>query len=101
MKLIHKREELEKNYPYPKDRLYELTIKVNNTPEADLIQKLTKLEDEVHRREILSTHLWRLRSHSTWLKIGDAPSHYFFKLIAAKRISEMIKVLALSDGRLT
>lgn len=35
------------------------------------------------------------------MKIGDAPSQYFFKLVQAKRIRETIKNLALPNGRIT
>lgn len=45
--------------------------------------------------------MWRNRSRLVWLKLGDASSNYFFKLVTAKRIRESIKTLALSDGRLT
>lgn len=35
------------------------------------------------------------------MKIGDALSQYFFKLVMAKRIKESIKLLTLPDGRVT
>lgn len=35
------------------------------------------------------------------MKIGDAPSQYFFKLMQAKRIIEAIRVLRTLDGRTT
>lgn len=62
--------------------------------------RLHELERKVRRREQLSVNLWRLRSCSIWLKIGDAPSQYFFHLVKAKRIRESIKILAPPNGSL-
>lgn len=38
-------------------------------------------------------------SRSCWLKLGDAPSSNFFKLVQDKWAWETIKALALLDGR--
>lgn len=96
IKAIRKeREETEKNHPRLKDELFDLRIAVSIIPKVTLIQQLKDLEDEVCRRERLSANHWHLRSHSLWLKLGDAPSNYFFKLVTAKCIRESIKVLAL------
>lgn len=48
----------------------------------------------------MNVHLWHIHSKSTWFKIGDAPNHYFFMLVIAKRIWETIKKLALPNGRI-
>lgn len=39
----------------------------------------------------------RVKSWSTWFKVGDATSPYFFNVVTPKRICESIKGLALPD----
>lgn len=70
-------------------------------PNQDFSQRIQVLLEEVRRRERAKAHLWRIRSRSTWMKLSDAPSQYFFKLVQAKRIEESIGKLALADGRIT
>lgn len=46
-------------------------------------------------------NLWKIHSRSIWLKIGNALSQYFFKLVQAKRIGETMKKLMLSGIKIT
>lgn len=91
----------EKSRVYPEDELFDLCIEVCSTHDPDLILRMKVLETEVHRMERLQTHLWRLRSNSTWVKIGDAPTAYFFMLVKAKCIRETVKALARANGSIT
>lgn len=91
---------MESSRVHPEDLLYDLRTTASLNPDLEHIARMKALEVEVRRRERQSVHLWHIRSHSTWVKIGDAPNQYLFKLVTAKRIGESIKILALPDGRI-
>lgn len=95
------KEEAKANYrPCLKDELFDLWIRIFLDPNDEQVHHLRSLDKEVRRRERLSAHLWRIKSKSTWMKIGDAPNKCFFLLVTTKRICESIKTLALVDKRL-
>lgn len=60
--------------------------------------QLAELTQEMQRRERQNAILWRVRNKSKWMKLGDAPSSYFFKLMQAKCARETLKASALPEG---
>lgn len=74
------RDEDEKLWPLSADQLFDLRLEASHMPTLDIIMHMKALEEEVCWHERLSTNLWHIRSFSTWLKIGDAPSQYFLCL---------------------
>lgn len=93
-------DDIEKNWIRPDDEIYDMRNRIGTTDLAQ-VAKLVELEGEVRRCECANATMWRIRSKSKWMKIGDAPYQYFLKLIQAKRIQESIKVLLTSNGRFT
>lgn len=92
------RDDREKNRIRLEDQLFELRNQIGSNPNAAQVQHLVDLEGEVHRWECANATLQQIRSKSSWMKIGDSPSQYFFKLVQAKRIQESIKILSTLDG---
>ncbi|KAL2645011.1 hypothetical protein R1flu_012598 [Riccia fluitans] len=43
---------------------------------------------------------WRRNSQQRWIRVGDAPSKFFFTLLNAKHSNEEIGVLTTKDGNI-
>lgn len=84
----------------PEDQLYDLSMHIGLDSNEDQLRQLTKITEEVQRRERQFSILWKLHNKSKWMKLGDAPNAYFFLLIQGKRAREAMKALALPDGKI-
>jgi hypothetical protein len=71
---------------------------VNASSTATEIQHLRNLETEVRDFERKEAILWRIRSRVRWLKLGEAPSRYFFATLKATQVRSTIKALRPLSG---
>ncbi|KAL3693293.1 hypothetical protein R1sor_006944 [Riccia sorocarpa] len=62
------------------------------------MQELTEMEDTLQGLEDQNAAQWYLRSRSKWLKDGEAPTKFFFKLAKARFKGDKIAALNLETG---
>lgn len=74
-------------------------LAMNPTPDG--IVELYKAEDATRDRERQDALRLYRRSRVRWLKLGKAPTNYFFNQLKAKHARESIKRLRLDSGEVT
>ncbi|CAM6086928.1 unnamed protein product [Calypogeia fissa] len=83
-----------------KEKLSTIRATIGLTPSAEEVAALYAQEQAVRRMERMEAAKWRLRSRQRWMKLGDAPSKYFFAIQKAKWVRESIKILRTDNGML-
>lgn len=69
-----------KNCDCPEDELYDLCNNIDPKPDPEIVHQFSKLENEVRHREREKPNLWHICYKAKWMKLGDAPTQYFYKL---------------------
>jgi hypothetical protein len=84
-----------------RQELKEVKLRISELDSEEDRRKLLILEDTVRKIDHYNAAAWRKHSRICWLKLGDAPTKYFFAQLKAKHTRETIRALQMVNGQVT